>query len=136
MKRQSKAYYETPEGLNYLTYLYRDRMMTDEEVAKEIGYTRRTIINWRNSSNKINTAISLGKQYVDTQVENALLKQALQGNVTAIIFWLKNRKPKVWCERQELEVTQSVGDTASELSDYLEKRMLEEKKAKGDDEST
>lgn len=136
MNRQPKAYYETPEGLNYLTYLYRDRMMTDEEVAKEIGYTRRTIINWRNSSSKINTAISLGKQYVDTQVENALLKQALQGNVTAIIFWLKNRKPKAWCERQELEVTQSVSDTASELSDYLEQRMRKEKKAKGDDEST
>lgn len=102
MKREPKSYYETQEGLNYLTYLYRDRMMTDDEVAKEIGYTRRTIYNWRNSSSKIDGAIRLGKQYVDTQVENKLLSEALKGNVTAIIFWLKNRKPKKWRDVQEI----------------------------------
>ena len=33
-----------------------------------------------------------GKEVVDYQVENALLASALDGNTTAQIFWLKNRK--------------------------------------------
>lgn len=36
-KRKGRSYYETQEGLNYLTYLYRDRMMTDDEVAKALS---------------------------------------------------------------------------------------------------
>lgn len=35
----------------------------------------------------------------DYEVENALYKAALDGNTTAIIFWLKNRKPKKWRDK-------------------------------------
>lgn len=95
-KNSKKEYYESAEGRNYLTYLYRDLHMTDEQVAKEIGVTRRTIINWRQSSKVIDQAINLGKQYTDTLVENSLLQQALKGNVNAAIYWLRNRKPDKW----------------------------------------
>ena len=40
-------------------------------------------------------------EVVDFEVENALLKNALDGNVTAQIFWLKNRKKNQWREKQE-----------------------------------
>lgn len=85
--------YETPEGRNYLTYLYRDLSLTDEQVAEEIGITRKTLYNWKKKSKVIDQAIGLGKAYTDTLVENSLLQQALKGNVTATIFWLQNRKP-------------------------------------------
>ena len=88
--------YETPEGRNYLTYLYRDLSLTDEQVAEEIGITRKTLYNWKKKSKVIDQAIGLGKAYTDTLVENSLLQQALKGNVTATIFWLQNRKPDKW----------------------------------------
>ena len=46
----------------------------------------------------------LGKEVTDQQVENALYKSAVSGNVTAMIFWLKNRKPKMWCDVNRIDV--------------------------------
>lgn len=93
---KKKDYYETIEGRNLLTYFYRDLMMTDEQVANEIGISSRTIRNWRNSSSIIDKAIEVGKAHTDTLVENSLLQQALKGNVNAAIYWLQNRKPDKW----------------------------------------
>ena len=38
-------------------------------------------------------------------MENALYKEALKGNTTAIIFWLKNRKPSEWRDKVQQEIT-------------------------------
>ena len=35
----------------------------------------------------------------DFEVESALFKKAKMGDVTAQIFWLKNRKPKQWRDK-------------------------------------
>ena len=43
----------------------------------------------------------MGKEVVDYQVENALLSAALEGNTTAQIFWLKNRRPDKWRDKPE-----------------------------------
>lgn len=87
---------EKDEALFYLTYLYRDLGYTDEMVANDLEISRKTLFNWRKKSQKIESAVVLGKASMDIKVENALLKQALQGNVNACIYWLRNRKPKVW----------------------------------------
>ena len=34
-------------------------------------------------------------------VENALFKNAIEGNTTAQIFWLKNRRPDKWRDKRE-----------------------------------
>ena len=44
-----------------------------------------------------------GKEVADYAVESALYKNAVDGNVTAQIFWLKNRKPGQWCEKYRVE---------------------------------
>ena len=36
------------------------------------------------------------QESMDYEVENALLANALAGDVTAQIFWLTNRKPNKW----------------------------------------
>lgn len=71
-----------------------------------------------------------GKEVIDRQVENALLKRALgfsynevtvketddgyehktvtkyiAGDTTAQIFWLKNRKPAEWRDKQDINMT-------------------------------
>ena len=85
-------------------YLYRDKGLDDEQVAKEIGIARKTLYNWRKKSKIIENAVNIGKASVDQKVENALLQSALSGNVTAMIFWLKNRKPDKWRERQTQDI--------------------------------
>lgn len=93
-----------PEWLAYVCYLYRDEHLTDEGVAEKLGVSRNALFKWRKKSDKLNNAINLGKELTDQQVENALYKSAVSGNVTAMIFWLKNRKPKMWCDVNRIDV--------------------------------
>ena len=102
-KPQEMQYYETLEGTTYLTYLFRDLKCTDEEASKRLGISRQTLHTWKNKSKIIQEAINVGKACADTLVENKLLKSALAGNVTAMIFWLVNRKPKSWQHVQKVD---------------------------------
>ena len=47
---------------------------------------------------------------MDYQVENALLSSALDGNTTAQIFWLKNRRPDKWRDKQKEEADNTALD--------------------------
>ena len=70
------------------------------------------------SNPEISEALKRGKEVVDVEVENALLNLAKSGNITAIIFWLKNRKPNVWRDKQkdvEDEHLEDVSDAESEV---------------------
>ena len=48
---------------------------------------------------EISEALKKGKDVVDFEVEKALLKKAMAGDVTAAIFWLKNRKSSKWRDK-------------------------------------
>ena len=98
-----RAWYETTHGAAYVTSLYREDL-SDEEVAKKLRISRRTLEKWikesRESDNPVFAmAVDIGKRTADTLVENKLFAAAMKGNVTACIFWLKNRKPKQWRDR-------------------------------------
>lgn len=58
---------------------------------------------------------------MDFEVENELLKAARSGNVTAQIFWLKNRRPDKWREKPEREASAAQQAAASKLFEALEK---------------
>lgn len=75
--------------------------LTNEQIAHNIGINVKTLYDWKNKESNISNALKDGREVVDYLVENALLKSALEGNVTAQIFWLKNRKKEQWRERQE-----------------------------------
>ncbi|MGL4615985.1 MAG: PBSX family phage terminase large subunit, partial [Shewanella sp.] len=49
----------------------------------------------------LSAALKESKEVADYNVVNALYKQAVSGNVVAMIFWLKNREPKKWKDRKE-----------------------------------
>lgn len=89
-----------PDKLVLLEGWARDGL-TEEQIAKNIGIDKATLYRWKIKECNICNAIKKGKEVVDFEVENALLKSALEGNVTAQIFWLKNRKKEQWRERQE-----------------------------------
>ena len=118
--------------------------LTDEQIADNIGIRRPTLYDWKNKYPDISDALKKGKEVIDRQVENALLKRALgyeyvettkeltdlgltvtkqvtkqvSPDTTAQIFWLKNRKPKEWRDKKETEVTGNlnVNNPFSDLS--------------------
>ena len=120
----------TPEGLLKIEGWARDGL-TDEQIAKNIGISRSTLNVWKDRYSDISDALKRGKDVIDRQVENALLRRALgyvyeevkekfEGNImtertvtkkevipdtTAQIFWLKNRKPDKWRDKPGYEDT-------------------------------
>ena len=121
-----------PDGLLLLEAWARDGM-TDVQIAKKCGITTTTLYDWKNKYAIISEALKKGKEVVDVGVENALLKRALgyeyqevmveesedgykrrtttksmPPDVTAIIYWLKNRKRDVWRDKpiEEIDAAQ------------------------------
>lgn len=75
----AKGKYEqwlTEEGLLQLEAWARNGL-TDEQIAANIGISRSTLNEWKNRFSDISDTIKRGKEIVDIQVENALLKRAL-----------------------------------------------------------
>lgn len=128
-----------PDGLLLLGAWARDGL-TDEQIAHNMGITRETLRVWKNKFSVISATLKRGKEVVDVEVENALLKRALgytytettkergvnpeTGKVelittkvvtkevvpdtTAQIFWLKNRRPDLWRDKQSMELSGEV----------------------------
>lgn len=84
--------------------------LTDEQIAKNIGITLSTFYEWKKKYSDISESLKKGKEVVDYQVENALLSSALEGNTTAQIFWLKNRRPDKWRDKQKEETDKTTLD--------------------------
>lgn len=111
-----------PESLILLEGWARDGL-TDEQIAKNIGITLSTFYEWKKKYSEISESLKKGKEVVDIEVENALLKRALGyrydeitlengietkrvtkevvPDTTAQIFWLKNRRPDKWRDKQK-----------------------------------
>lgn len=129
-----------PNNLLILGAWARDGL-TDEDIAHNIGISRSTLKEWKKKIPAISATLNTNKAIADIRVENALFKKAigctvkekviskiknLDGTVTetertverelppdttAGIFWLKNRKPKDWRDKQEVELSGNVGMT-------------------------
>lgn len=84
--------------------------LTDEQIAKNIGITVSTFYEWKKKYPEISESLKKGKEVVDYAVENALLSSALEGNTTAQIFWLKNRRPDKWRDKQKEETDKTALD--------------------------
>ena len=65
-----------PDGLLLLEGWARDGL-TDEQIAKNMGVCRDTLIQWKKKYSDISDTLKKGKEIVDYEVENALLKRAL-----------------------------------------------------------
>ncbi len=122
MAKGKYAKWLEPEGLLLLEGWARDGL-TEEQIAYNMGISRETLRVWKNKYSVISGTLKKGKEIVDIQVENALLKRALgyvskeqkvtkDGEIielekeippdtTAQIFWLKNRKPDKWRDKVE-----------------------------------
>lgn len=100
MAKGKYEYWMTDEGLLLLEGWARDGL-TDEQLAGKMGINPATLYDWKRKYAEISEALKKGKEIVDYEVEKALLTKALGGDTTALIFWLKNRRPDKWRDRPE-----------------------------------
>lgn len=108
-----------PEGLLLIEGWARDGLV-DEQISHNMGIGASTLQTWKKEYQEIREALKKGKEVIDYQVENALLKKALEGDTTAQIFWLKNRRPDKWRDKQSIEISKPIDDTIKELEEYFD----------------
>lgn len=106
----------TKEGLALLGGWAKEGL-TDEQIAANMGIARSTLAEWKNKYPDIGNVLKENKEVADYNVENALYKTALSGNVTAMIFWLKNRKPSKWREKVEETTSDNSSESAVIVDD-------------------
>lgn len=75
--------------------------LTQDQIAKNMGIACSTLKVWKEQFPAISAALKESKDVADRAVENALYKAACEGNITAMIFWLKNRKPDKWRDKPQ-----------------------------------
>lgn len=126
-----------------------------EEIAKALGVGERTFYRWTAKHADLKEALEIPSKLADFEVEAALRKVALgyeftetsvtinedgtkrvtttkklyPPNVTAMIFWLKNRQPERWRDRQEHTgadggpIQVETDDAKSRLADLIVRRL-------------
>ena len=118
--------------------------LTFEQIAHNIGINVTTLRDWRKKEPTISAILKKGREVVDYEVENALLKRALgytitlkeqkvdkdgcihdlqkdvhiPGDTTAQIFWLKNRRKQQWRDKVEVETN---GEELNKVRELLTK---------------
>lgn len=150
--RKTKYYTHVEPRLIEVEGWARDGLI-DEQIAKNLGVAYSTFKTYINKYPALSASLKKGKEVIDREVENALLKRALgytyeeityerfyneeteefelipvktitkqeRPDTTAQIFWLKNRKPAEWRDKQEIEHSGSINlaERAKEIDEYL-----------------
>lgn len=121
MARGKFEYWLTEDGLTLLKG-YARRGMNDEQIAAKMHIVPSTLYEWKKRFPEISEALKDGKDLPDIQVENALYEAAIAGNVTAMIFWLKNRLKGEWKDKPVEDMQTAALETAMRaLADIIEK---------------
>lgn len=76
---------------------------TDLEIYTRLGIGKDAFYEYKKQFPEFSDTLKYNKEYCDGQIENALFEAAKAGNVTAMIFWLKNRRGRKWKEKPEEE---------------------------------
>lgn len=117
---------------------------TDMEIADFLEVDVRTLYRWKGENEAFCQALKAGKDVADERVERSLFARAngyehdevdirvVAGEIkqtpirkyyppdtTAAIFWLKNRRPAEWRDKQEIEHKGGVTIQASPLDERL-----------------
>ena len=87
------------------------------KAAAAVGIADNTVYTTARRDPKFRERIEEARDAATDLVEHALLEKAITGNVTAIIFWLLNRRPDRWRDRRQLSVT---GESGGPLKIVLE----------------
>lgn len=73
--------------------------LTVQEIANIWDVSERVLYRWQNRHLEFSQSLKRGKEEADAAIVQSLFQQAKDGNITAIIFWLKNRQPDKWRDK-------------------------------------
>lgn len=104
MAKGKYEYWLTEDGLTLLEGWARSGL-NEEQIADKIGISRSTLSRWKVSHRDIWDTLKKGKEVVDFQVENALLKRALGYSYTEET---KERRFNKETGKYELIITKAV----------------------------
>lgn len=120
--------------------------LTDKQMADSLNITEQTINNWKSANTEFFESLKSIKAQSDVQVTESLFKRAIgyvysettqevdhEGNLniskivtkqqapdtTAQIFWLKNRQPDKWRDKQEIEHSGEMTVNTELIEKYL-----------------
>ncbi len=105
--------------------------LIDEQIAVILDISPRTLNYWKKNPG-FAQALKKGKLKADFQVTQSLYKKALGGDTTACIFWLKNRQPDKWRDRQEVDAP-GVENALYEISNRFLPAMRKGAKTRSDE---
>lgn len=132
MAKGKYEYWLTREGLIQLEGWARDGL-TDEQISKNMNISRDTLYTWKSKYPDISDTLKKGKEVIDREVENALLKRAL-----GYIYNETTEEPSFDTRtgKQALKITkvvtkQVVPDTTAQIF-WLKNRMPEKWRDKKD----
>jgi transcriptional regulator with XRE-family HTH domain len=77
--------------------------LTAAQIADELHVSASTLGRWCTEHDNLAASLNDGRDLSDARVEDSLFSSAMAGNVTAQIFWLKNRRPAKWRDVQRVE---------------------------------
>lgn len=119
---------------------------TDPEIADFFEVNRATVNRWKHTYPEFRDALKAGKAPADDRVERSLFQRAIgyeqeevkifmpagaqepvyakftakyAPDVTACIFWLKNRRSEQWRDRPEGENNENLSEAVTKLIDRL-----------------
>lgn len=122
---------------------------TDPDMANFFNVSLTTFQSWKRKTPELRDALKIGKMAADSQVAKSLFRRAIGfsqqemdvrvvkgelvqtvvtkkyvGDVTAQIFWLKNRQPDLWNDRRERSVDDQLKMVELERAKFLLAKMI------------
>ncbi len=97
--------------------------LSQKQISKAMGVAWGTLNANRKRSKEFNAAYEQGVAEGLDAVTNSLYEQALDGNTTASIFFLKNRDENRW--RDRVETTHDHTLSLSNVIDSAKKRLID-----------
>lgn len=91
------------------------RGLTMEQIALCLGCCVATLYNRAGSELEVLEAIKRGRASGVQEITNALFNNALEGNTTAQIFYLKNRAPNDWKDRKDTHFSGEIKHSGIEV---------------------
>ena len=136
----------TLQDKDYMKFLV-EGGFTDKVIAKKLKVCEKTFHNWKLQNKEFLQSLRDWKIKADEEVERSLRERALgytceetkvfctkDGNIkthtvdrhfppdaTSMIFWLKNRRPDIWRDKQEIDLGNREGETFNFAFDLTKK---------------
>lgn len=102
----------TPEAKRTMSVMY-PMGATDQQVAEALGVAEQTVTNWKAADPDFFDRIKDWKSEADDRVVRSLYQKACgyerddkyyPPDTAACIYWTKNRLPKEWRDKQEVDL--------------------------------